>query len=111
MSRAPGSAARGSTITIQFTFTNLSTSTQTFDIGFYLSSNDFISKFDRLLGTNSGAWGSPGFTGTFTRSLSIPGDVAPGQYWLGFIVDNSETIREANETNNNMEMPVPIQIN
>ncbi len=108
---SPASAARGSTINIQFTFSNLSTTTQTFNIGFYLSSNDFISKFDRLIGTNTGAWGSPGFTGTFTRSLTIPGDIAPGQYWLGFIVDNSETIGEANETNNNMEMPRPIQIN
>ncbi|KLK90446.1 hypothetical protein AA309_25535 [Microvirga vignae] len=108
---SPVSAARGSTIRIQFTFSNLSTSTQTFDIGFYLSSNDFISKFDRLLGTNSGAWGNPGFTGSFFRSLTIPADVAPGQYWLGFIVDNAEGVGEANEVNNNMEMPRPIQIN
>jgi Matrixin len=109
---SPESATRGSPIRIQFTFSNLSTPyTQTFNIGFYLSSNDFISKFDRLLGTNTGAWGDPGFTGSFFRSLTIPADVAPGQYWLGFIVDNAQGTSESSESNNNMEMPRPIQIN
>ena len=51
-------AARGSYVTIEFTFSNLSTSTETFDIGFYLSTNDIISTGDTWLGTNYGAWGS-----------------------------------------------------
>ena len=32
----------------------------------------YISTGDTLLGTNYGAWGSPGFMGTFSRSVYIP---------------------------------------
>ena len=107
---SPSSAARGSNVTIQFTFHNLSTSAQTFNIGFYLSSNNFISKTDRLLGTNTGASASPGATGTFSRTLTIPSDVAPGNYWLRFLLDYDERLSETDEYNNSMEMPRAIQI-
>jgi len=59
---SPTSAARGSTISINFTFANLGTATATFDIGFYLSTNDFISTSDKWLGSNYGAWASSGAT-------------------------------------------------
>src|SRR5262249_26748144 len=89
---SPTSAPPRSSVTIQFTFHNLSTSSQTFNIGFYLSTNNFISKTDRLLGTNTGASAPSGATGTFTRTLTIPSDVAPGNYWLGFLLDYDERL-------------------
>lgn len=107
---SPSSAARGSNVTIDFTFSNLSTATQTFDVGFYLSTNDFISTYDTWLGTNYGAWGSSGFTGTFTRTLYIPTTVAPGIYYLGFLIDPNNALGEANEGNNNQPMPRSITI-
>lgn len=107
---SPLSAARGSTVNIEFTFSNLGTSTQTFDIGFYLSTNNYISTADTLLGTNYGAWGSAGFTGTFSRSLYIPTSVAPGTYYLGFLLDKGNTTAEANEGNNGQPMPRTITI-
>jgi hypothetical protein len=107
---SPASAARGSSVTIEFTFTNLSTSTQTFDIGFYLSTNDIISTGDVWLGTNYGAWGSAGFTGTFSRTVTIPSWVAPGTYYLGFIPDPNNAKAEDNEGNNSQRMPRAIRI-
>ncbi len=107
---SPLHANRGSTITIQFTFSNQSTATKSFNIGFYLSTNSYISKYDTLLGTNHGAWGSPGFTGTFTRTLYIPTSINPRTYYLGFLVDNNNAISENDEGNNQMEMPRKIEI-
>jgi hypothetical protein len=107
---SPASANRGSYVTIQWTFGNLGTSTQSFNVGFYLSTNDIISTGDRLLGTNFGAWGSPGFIGTFSRTLYIPTSVAPGVYYLGFLLDNNSALAEANETNNIQPMPRTIRI-
>ncbi|WP_440997959.1 matrixin family metalloprotease [Arhodomonas sp. SL1] len=108
---SPTQANRGSYVTIQFTFHNMSTARKTFNIGFYLSTNDYISTGDRLLGVNTGAWADPGFSGTFSRTLYIPRGVATGQYWLGFIVDFDDGLSESRESNNYMEMPRAIQIN
>lgn len=107
---SPSSAARGSYVTIQFTFSNLSTATRTFDIAFYLSTNNYISSFDTLLGTNYGAWGSAGYTGTFSRTLWIPSSTTPGTYYLGFIVDDNFDLTENNENNNSQPMPRTIVV-
>ncbi|MDJ0736396.1 MAG: CARDB domain-containing protein [Nostocaceae cyanobacterium] len=110
LNSSPSSAARGSSITYQFTFTNLGTSSQTFNIRFYLSTNDYISTFDTVLGTNTGASAGSGGTGTFTRTLYIPTSIAPGTYYLGHIVDYNNGISENNESNNYMEAPRTITI-
>ena len=102
-------AYRGNYATLEFTFSNLSTSTESFDIGFYLSTNETISTADVWLGSNYGAWGSPGFTGTFSRSVWIPW-VAPGTYYLGFIVDPANAKGENNESNNSQRMPRTITV-
>jgi len=107
---SPTLAARGSTVNIEWTFANLSTATETFDVGFYLSSNDFISTYDTLLATNYGAWGSSGFTGTFTRSLYIPTWITPGTYYLGFLIDPYNQLPDVNKGNNGQPMPRSIYI-
>ncbi|WP_374563798.1 matrixin family metalloprotease [Ideonella sp.] len=107
---SPTSAARGSSVNIGYTFANLGTATATFNIGFYLSTNNIISTGDRLLGSNTGAWASAGALGTYTRTLTIPADVAPGTYYLGFLVDKDSGIAEANEGNNGQPMPRSITI-
>lgn len=107
---SPVSAARGSWVTLQFTFSNLSTSFQSFNIRFYLSTNSYISPWDTLLGTNWGAWGTAGATGTFNRTLYIPTWISPGTYYLGFLLDDPATLTEANEVNNSQPMPRTITI-
>lgn len=107
---SPAYAARGSYVNMEFTFSNLSTSTQSFDVGFYLSTNNYISTFDTFLGMNYGAWGSSGFTGTFTRTLYIPTWVQPGTYYLGFLIDPNNALGDNNPSNNNQPMPIAITI-
>jgi len=107
---SPTWAYRGSTVTIEYTFANQGTYSETFNNSFYLSTNNFISTADRLLGTNYGASAGPGATGTFSRTLTIPSDIAPGTYYLGFLVDSGSGIGETNEGNNSQPMPRTITI-
>jgi hypothetical protein len=107
---SPSSAARGSNVTIEYTFTNQGTSWQTFNNGFYLSTNNIISTSDTLLGSNTGASAGAGVTATYSRTLTIPAWVAPGWYYLGFLVDKDNTVHEGNEGNNGQPMPRQIYI-
>ena len=107
---SPTSVYRGSPVNVDFTFHNLSTSWVSFNIGFYLSTDNYITTGDIPLGYNTGASASAGASGTYTRTLTIPSNVAPGQYYLGFIVDYDNKIGESVESNNYMEMPRPITV-
>ena len=82
-----------------------------FSVGFYLSTNDYISTSDLSLGT-SRIMVAAGHTSTttFTRSLTIPLTVAAGTYYLGFLIDPDKSMSEANETNNIQPMPRKITI-
>lgn len=107
---SPTVASRGTFVTLEFSFANQGTSTRTFDINFYLSTNSLISTADRYLGGNSGAWAAAGAMGTFSRTLFIPRDIAPGTYYLGFLLDPRGAIAENNESNNGQPMPQAIRI-
>jgi hypothetical protein len=107
---SPTSAARGSSITIEYTVTNLGTSSQTFDVGFYLSGNSNISTIDRLLGTTVGTALVAGRTRTYSRTLTIPTSVTPGTYHLGLIVDPDRVDADDYRPNNTGNMPRTITI-
>lgn len=107
---SPTSARRGTNVTLEFSFANLSTAFQVFDIGFYLSTNSFISTSDIFLGRNNGASASSGAAGTFSRTLYIPTWIRPGTYYLGFLIDPNNMKGENNESNNNQPMPRTITI-
>ena len=75
-----------------------------FTVGFYLSTDTNITTGDTLLasvventanspGDNFGE-ASPG------RTVTIPGGTADGTYYLGIIIDSTDTIGETNEANN-----------
>jgi subtilase family serine protease len=107
---SPTSAARGSNVTIEYTFSNQGTATQSFNTGFYLSSDSYISSADIQLGMNYGAWAGSGVMATFSRTLTIPTWIAPGWYYLGFKVDPLNYVGENNESNNGQPMPRAIYI-
>ena len=75
-----------------------------FAVGFYLSTDTNITTGDQLLDQvtvssandpgDSFGESSPG------RSMTIPGSVADGSYYLGMIVDSTDAIAETNEANN-----------
>lgn len=102
-------ASKGSTATLEYTISNLGTDQQTFDIGFYLSQNDFISTGDIFLGASTVS-APRGSMGTFTRTLTIPKKISRGYYYLGFIVDYKNAISDVNGFNDSQQMPRTIKI-
>ena len=99
----------GTTTALGYTVGNAGTSSQSFDVGFLLSSNDFISASDRLLGRST-VTAPSGSIGRLERLVEIPNTTAPGTYYLGFMADYSAALAESNETNNNQIQPRSIQV-
>lgn len=100
---------RGKSTNVMFTFSNLGDITQDFKVGFYLSRDATININDTYLGW-SGYWGTAGYTGTYSRSVTIPSWVSTGEYYLGVVVDYRNGISEDNEYNNAVAMPKKIKI-
>ncbi len=68
-------------------------------VHYYASTNDYISTFDYYIGTSTLestlAFGTDG--ATFTGTLP---DIPAGLYYIGWIIDNDDTVDEFDETNN-----------
>jgi subtilase family serine protease len=93
----PASAARGGTITVSDTATNIGgSSASPFYVGIYLSADAVITESDMLLGYRNVPGLAPGASNTGTTSVSIPSSIAPGTYYIGAIADNF-TIMECDE--------------
>jgi len=87
----------GMSVAFEFTFENLGTQTEVFDIGFYLSRDSHITKADIPLGVSYGAWGEPGFSGTFEKVVTFPSYLPTGDYYLGYILDINNAVPESEE--------------
>ena len=76
--------------------------------GVYISTNDWISKQDRLMGTH--VWNSIAAQGaayTFTVEITIPNNLQRGRvYWVGYIIDDNNTVHEKTGRNNAAYVPV-----
>ena len=76
--------------------------------GLYISTNDWISKYDRLIGTN--VWpliSAQGAAYTFQLEITIPNDLQRGRvYWVGYIIDDNNTVHEKTGKNNAAYVPV-----
>ena len=76
--------------------------------GLYISTNDWISKYDRLIATN--VWPSIAAQGaayTFLFEITIPNDLQRGRvYWVGYIIDDNNTVHEKTGKNNAAYVPV-----
>jgi hypothetical protein len=72
--------------------------------GIYLSTDANITTSDTLLTTvNSGTLATvsqPGYYDHQTLSVTLPGNLAPGTYYIGGIADYNNHVSESNETNN-----------
>src|SRR5262249_23152657 len=101
----PLNAARGSTISMQFTMENLGTTTNSPVVGIFLSTDRAISSADTRIGTASGASLGRGQVLTRTVSVTIPNTIAPGVYFIGSFVDVDNTLAELDETNNSLAAP------
>ena len=99
----------GQTVTVEFSFENNGRSKQNkVKVGYYISTNDFITTRDRRI---AGAVVNLGRKTVFTRiqKLTIPDDLAAGKsYWIGAIVDEKDTIVEVVEWNNATYIPIKV---
>ncbi len=89
------------TVTLTNGIRNVGTaSSGTYNVHYYASTNDYISTFDYYIGTSTsestGAFGTD--SATFTGTL--PANIPAGVYYIGWIIDNDDTVDEFDETNN-----------
>ena len=96
----------GQVVRAEFMFENNGKSAASVNVGYYISTNDIISTFDRRVG--GGRYGFPHNTlGTATARVRIPSDLAVDRnYWLGIIVDEDDAIDERIEWNNATYIPL-----
>lgn len=103
--------SRGAVVRPEFTLENNGKSTHSnISYGIYISTNDYISFWDRRIG--GGTLGSlhPANVLTTTLPVFIPWDLTAGQnYWLGIIIDEDNDIAEVSGSNNRAYTPVRIQ--
>lgn len=77
--------------------------------GIYLSSDATISDSDTLLGTDSVAALAGGGSSYETATVTLPGNLAPGTYYVGVIADKAGFVGESNEANNGSS-PLAIEV-
>lgn len=103
---APASAVAGDTITMEWTQENFGNTPASFNIGFFLSTDNVISPSqDILLGRNIGASQPAGTSATFQRSVTIPAGTPGGIFFLGVCLDDDNTLVERFEENNCLAHP------
>jgi subtilase family serine protease len=71
-----------------------------FRVGVYLSTDDKISTADVLIGHRSILSLDPGARDDAVGDLTVPATLAPGNYHVGVIVDDQESVTEVNEGDN-----------
>ncbi len=83
-----------------------------FETGVYLSSDAVITTGDRLIQAvaepSNLAAGDTYGTAIYSRQAIIPGDVAPGSYWVGILTDNGGVVAETDEGNNTAATPITV---
>jgi hypothetical protein len=92
---------RGDTYNVEFTYENLTYYDVDVNVGFYISTNDNITKTDRLIKTHNGM--NLVMNKVYTRSIEvkIPSDLDSNEtYYIGAIVDYDDQITLEVEGNN-----------
>ena len=109
---ASASVPPGGTISIRITGINQGgTATAPFRIGVYLSTDTTITGSDILLGACFNVVLGPGQTVTCSNPAFPVTGVAPGSYFVGAIVDDTDVVVESDELNNALAASSPTVIN
>lgn len=99
----------GERVRVEFTYENNGANRQNpVSVGFYISSNSWISTWDTRIG---GASLDLGRNQVYTtkHTVTIPTTVTSGQnYWIGAVIDESGSISERVEWNNATYIPIRI---
>jgi Ca2+-binding RTX toxin-like protein len=87
--------------TVSYLINNIGTATVAASTtGIYLSTDNTITASDTLLTTNSTPSLAAGASDNESISLSFPGNLVPGTYYLGALSDYNGQIAESSEANN-----------
>lgn len=90
----------GQQIQYEMTLENNGSNSQTVTLGYYISSNASITSADMLIGTSTVSV-SRNTPDTVTKNVTIPSNLNPDtNYYLGVIIDNSDSVAEWTEANN-----------
>ncbi|WP_233716797.1 matrixin family metalloprotease [Ketobacter alkanivorans] len=99
---------KGQTYRLEFSFENNGESYQSTKVGYYVSTNDYISTVDTPLKTISMGLGR-NTVYTYQTTITIPSTLNSGQnYWLGTIIDKDSTLSEVTETNNRTYLAIRV---
>jgi len=92
---------RGGSYLVEFSYENNGKSSQTTEVGYYISTNDNITRSDTRIGGRDGMFLGRNTVMTIALPVTIPSNLTRGQdYWLGAIVDEDSTLSEVTEVNN-----------
>lgn len=102
--------SKGETVKVEFTYENNGKSTQNgIDVGFYVSTNDFISTFDQRIGGRTLNLGRANVYSPDHHTVTIPTNLATNTtFWLGAIIDENDNINEKVEWNNATYIPIRV---
>ena len=100
----------GQQVQAEFTYENNGANTQSsVKVGFFISTNDFISTLDQRIGGMTVSLGR-GDVFTARTAVNIPRTLKVGQnYWLGVIIDEGGGISEVAEWNNATYTPIRVR--
>lgn len=100
----------GQTVRAEFTYENNGATTQTgIAVGYYVSTNSFISTWDTKIGSSTFTLSRDNVY-TTTKTLTLPTWLTSGQdYWLGVIIDDSGSLSEVAEWNNATYIPIRVK--
>jgi large repetitive protein len=98
----PASAGTGKTITVSNTVSAAAGGGNAgyFSVGIYLSTDNVITTADRYIGYRSVSSLSSGSSSAMNTIITIPSNIALGDYYLGVIADYANNVTESDETNN-----------
>lgn len=99
---------RGQSVRLELTFENNGKTFQNRNVGYYVSTNNIVSTFDRLLESANMSLGRNTVYTTY-RTVTVPSDLVRGRtYWLGAVIDRTGALIEMTEANNATYIPIRI---
>jgi hypothetical protein len=97
----------GQTLKVKFTYENNGATTQAPEIDLVVSNNNWISIADTVIATFSRTLNRNNVD-TYERTVTLP-SLAPGNWFIGAILDPHNVITEVDETNNATWIPINVR--
>ncbi|MEM9680750.1 MAG: CARDB domain-containing protein, partial [Bacteroidota bacterium] len=98
---APSSAVAGTAVTASCSVRNIGSATASSStMAYYISTNSTYSGDDVLVGTDAVSSLGAGSASSESASITIPGGLSAGTYYILFRADYTSAVTESNESNN-----------